>query len=320
MLTGSRKSYKQFKTTKGDLDFKQIDLIDYGRKDPQIDNKLSDIDCYVGFFGKKHLAKKNHFLNNNKPSVIYEAGILPDSILLDKISIFGDGQNANNMPIIFSSMNEDDDIEYFKQNAIRNNISKRTQKGEDIIPDIPFIFIPGQSLWDVSIQMCSPIGLLKFIDKVTNFAKNNNISIVFKPHPGLKDNQPRHGKKEQINFCTNLINKYGNLFIVNNSIFKICQKSLFMATLNCSSVADAFICNTPVYCCGNSLYSQTNALIHDENVKKGLTIMIKKEYNKEEMIKDQNKCLMWLRHNLLLKELSVEENVKRLEYHLGVKF
>lgn len=320
MLTGARKAKKRLQALKGPLNFTKMKLTDYGRADPDLDKKLSKIDCCIGFFGKKHLAKKRHFQQNKKPYVVFEAGVLPDSILLDRSSIFGNGWNANNMPVLFSSMEEDNDIEAFKQYMIKYNISKRTQRGEDDIPDGPFIFMPGQALWDVSIQEHSPMSLLKFFKKVIIFAEKNNIPVVFKPHPGLRDNHPRHGKEIQLRFCKKLQKKHKNLFIVNNSILKICQKSSFMATLNCSSVADAFMCNTPAYCCGRSLYSKTDALIYNKNVEEGLSIMLKEKYNKDKMLKDQNKCLSWLRNYLLMKNLSVEENVKRLEYHLGVKF
>jgi hypothetical protein len=274
-------------------------------------SQMDEIDFYIGFAGGKHRKKRKHMRKNNKPMLVYESGPLPQSVLLDKHWIFGDGYTAKHFDTILKNQ-KIGDIQAYCNHLVKNDLSKRTQKGDDKIPNSDFIFIPGQALRDASVKKkYTRTGLLDFISYVTEFAYNNNIDIVFKPHPGLKGGK-RHGRQKQLDHCLELKKRYGNLHIVRNSIFKILDKSLFMATVNCGSVVDAFVTQTPTYCCGRSFYMNTGALVFDEDVNRGLNRMAGNRYDKEAAQLHQLKTISWLRSNLLFNQESAPENLKRI--------
>jgi len=307
LLKNSRKAIKNFKKTH-EFNYSEID------GDCDVDKTFSDIDFYLGFFGNKHRKKRMHFKKKKKPLLVYETGGIYNSLLIDPSGIFGEatfpkklGKLLENYPI--------NNIEEYCKNSVINDISKRTQNGSDTIPDEDFIFIPGQAIHDTSITACSRVGLLEFIDKVSTFAKNNNILVVFKPHPGLYDSSARHGSKKQIDFCKN----YDNVRIVNNSIHKICKKALFVATVNTAAI-DCFINQSPVYCCGSSYFMNTNAIIYNPNVEEGLQTMLDSNYDKNIMMNRQLKTVAWVTDNWLLESLSAEENIKRIEKMANIIF
>jgi hypothetical protein len=280
----------------------------------EVDKTFSDIDFYLGFCGHAHRKKRKHFRQNNKPYLVYESGGLYNSLLIDPTSIYGDSSISKKFDSILENYPIGDTEQYCKHIAT-NDISKRTQCGNDKIPDEDFIFVPGQAINDTSITKCSSTGLLEFIDIVSNFAKKNNISVVFKPHPGLYDHAPRHGSEKQIEWCK----KYDNIHIVNNSIHNICKKALFTATVNTSAV-DCFVNNVPIYCCGTSYYMRTKSLYYNPNVEEGLQKMIDKDYDENLMKIRQLKTVSWIKDNWLIESLSPSENVKRIEKMANIIF
>jgi len=280
-------------------------------------SQMDEIDFYIGFAGAQHRKKRKHMRKNNKPMLVYESGPLPRSVLLDKHWIFGDGYTAKHFDTILKNQRIGGTQEYCDY-LIENDLSKRTQKGDDQIPDSDFIFIPGQALRDASLKKkYTRTGLLNFISYVTEFAYNNNIDIVFKPHPGLKGGK-RHGRQKQLDHCLELKKRYGNLHIVRNSIFKILDKCLFMATVNCGSVIDAFVTHTPAYCCGKSFYMNTGALIYDNDLDGGLDIMLHKKYDHHLVQSKQLETIEWLKNNLLFFDIDPYQNVKRIQHILNI--
>ena len=167
-------SFQDFAKQKGEFDFK---IIDIEKKDKNIEHKLSDINCYLGFESKGDKYKRDYFNFYNRPVVIYAEGFFPSSMMVGRRDLFGDGVNARILSHYCSHREISNEVNEYKKYAINNNISKRPQKGSDPIPDVPFIFIPGQALKDISIVLHSPVNFLEFIYRVTNFAKEKGIYV-----------------------------------------------------------------------------------------------------------------------------------------------
>jgi len=281
----------------------------------EIDNILKKVDFYFGFRGWPCRKKRKHFRVNKKPQLVWELGGIYDSLVIDPISIYGDGAIPKDFDIILKDY-PINNINKYCENSVVNNISKRTQSGNDKIPDGDFIFIPGQAVGDTSIKKCSSTGLLEFVSRVADCANKNNIPVVFKPHPFLKDNAPRHGKEEQIDLC----NSHDNIHIVNNSVHSLCQKALFTATINCDIFLDSFMNQSPIYCCGRSYYINTKAVVYNPNVEEGIQTMIDKNYDEKLMKERQLKTVSWIRGGWLFADLPPEENVRRIEKMAKIEF
>lgn len=279
------------------------------------------IDFYIAWYphGSKYREDRyNFFVKNNKKTLCYENGFLPNSVFIDPNKMFSMSRYANDLnSIIENNYNEnkcEEYIEYLKT----NNLSKRKQID---INDIPthiynkYIFIPTQKCNDLSVKCFSDIGMLEFIKKVANFCQNKNIPLVVKIHPYLK------GKElmEQTNFINELKQKNSCIYITKNSIYDTINNALITAMINGGSVVDNFICNKPVFCCGKSLFYKTQALIYNENIDEGLETLINKKYNEKIMINKQKKIVWWLKNNMLFDYLSVENNIKIIENHIKTK-
>jgi len=318
MLSGGRKFLKakapEQNPKKLDLKYKVIKF-DRNGNTPKIIDEMGHIDFYLGFCGFKHRGKRKFCQEHGIPNMVYEAGALKDSLLIDKTSIYGDGYTSKRFDEILSEYPINDTPDYC-QETIDNNISKRTQAGNDPIPEEPFIFIPGQAMRDTSITRCSKVGLLPFITMVSEFAAEHALTVVFKPHPGLIPGKVRHGLQEQLDHCA----KFENIKVVRNSVFNINKKAMFVASVNCASIVDSFMCQVPVYVCGKSFFMRSGAVLYDPDVKKGLDKMYREQFEAKLMLKRQMRVISWLRDNLLFKSLPPEENVRRLENLAGVKF
>ncbi|MHA1469269.1 MAG: hypothetical protein ACTSSP_01765 [Candidatus Asgardarchaeia archaeon] len=313
MLARSHSALNNFLKTK-QFKFEEIDLELDGNA-PSSVKRLQDVDFYIGFCGFKHRGKRKCFKQSKKPYLVYEAGGMDNTLLVDPIDIYGGGHIAKQFDSILKNYPLKDTQEYCNY-MVKNHISKRTQKGNSQIPDEKFIFLPGQALRDTSITKCSTIGILEFIDIVSAFAKKHNLLIVFKPHPGLVPGKPRHGREAQLDHCK----KYDNIRIIENSIYNIIDKALFTATINCGVIVDCFMANTPIYCSGESYFMRTKALHYNNDINKGLLQMLNKEYDWELMKERQLQTISWLRDNLLIETASPAENCKRVERIANIVF
>ena len=312
----SRRGHKIYAMVKRGIELKNHpSFIKY---DKSID---SEIDFYIGHcVYSKSKDRYKYFKNKKVPLVTYEAGWLYRSLLIDRNKLFGDSYYYNSIKDLINDGFDENQAHEFRLSLIAQKKSKWPQNIVQDIPKIPYIFLPGQVLYDLSIVEYSPIGLKDFINGVIKFAKKNKLNVIYKPHPGAADSELSQGKKELQAFASVVKKNNKHFYIVNANIYDLMQKSIFTACVNSGTMIDNFVTQTPVYACGKSIFSTCGGIVHDEKLELGLQRMLDKDYDFDKMKRQQLKLLWWLKNTLMQEHLSVEDNIRRLEYHTGVSF
>lgn len=312
----TKRNHNVYALVKRGIDLKQHQsLIPYEKS---ID---SQIDFYIGhcvYSGSKDRYK--YFKNKGVPLVTYEAGWLYRSLLVDRNKLFGDSYYYHIIKDVINNGYDETECNKFRKNLILKKQSKWPQNISQDIPDIDYIFIPGQVLFDLSIVNYSTTGMREFITQVTNFANARGLHVIYKPHPGATESEKSHGKKELEAFVSSIKRNNKKFHVINANIYELMKKSRFTACVNSGTMVDNFITQTPVYACGKSIFSKCGGIVHDEDIKRGLNKMYNKEYDWNEMALQQRKLLWWLNGSLMQEHLSTEENIRRLEYHTDVSF
>lgn len=270
------------------------------------------------FINKLRNRKKGFLKRKKCHALVYDHGWLYKSLVVDRNFLFGDSFYHNDLAQRIQHDFNFAAAETYRLELLEKKLSKRLQPEIDPIPSRPYIFVPGQVLYDVSVVFYSKTGMLELLEKVIEFGKEKGVDVVFKPHPGMTED-PNHGKKEIGAFCERALNEHKHFHVVNNSIYKLMENALFTACVNSGSIVDNFVSQTPVYCCGNSLFAKTDAVLYQPDVFKGLSLMINKEYNEDKRQDHQLKILWWLRKNLIQESYSMDHNLSLLEMHLGAR-
>jgi len=280
------------------------------------DNK--DPDFYISFspYGGD---REKRFKKYRKSCVVYDHGWLPYSLVVDRNKLFSDSYYLDKLASLSESNYDEIEMEKYRNHILTNNISKRPQDKKDKIPDVKYIFIPFQILKDVSIVHYSSTGMLEFVRKTTDYAKKHGIHVVGKLHPGMMKKYANHGYDEIHSFCNKMKKDYNNFHVVNTSIFDLMNKAEFTACVSSGSIIDNMLSLNPVYACGRTVFGKSGAIIHDEDVERGLDTMLNKSYDANHMILKQKQVLWWLRNNLIQEEFSIDKNIKLLEFHSGIK-
>lgn len=275
---------------------------------------------YVTYNDQKREDFRKSLFAEGKKATMYDHGWLPRSMVFDKQKRFGDSWYCERIAELAKNGCPDPSVaEPYRLELLEGNLSKRPQNRVDKIPDVDFVFVPGQVLHDSSVVFYSKTGMRELIKQTTEWAKDRKLHVVYKPHPGLL-HFPNHGKKILAEFAAKMKREYKNFHVINTSIFDLMQKARFTACVNSGSVIDNLVTNTPCYCCGTSFFYKSGTMVYDPDVKRGLNIMYHKDYNWKEMKLQQNRVLWWLNNHMVQEKLTPEENVRRLSYHAGVKF
>ena len=269
--------------------------------------KNQKIDLCICWNPVKNKFKFNRYLS-------YENGFLKNSIIIDPKGLLNKSKYVDSLNSIIENNYNEVECKKYINNVLQNNLSKRPQK---IINDIPnnikgkYIFLPTQKANDISIKDYSKVNMFQCIEQTSQYCKKNNIPLVVKIHPHLGGN----ALTVQQDFCK----KLGNIHLSTNSITDLINNARFTVCVNGGTLVDNFICGSPVLSCGRSMFCKTEALIFNEDIHKGLDIMINKKYNLNKMLDKQKKVIWWIYNNSLFCDKSVNFNIKVLENHLKEK-
>lgn len=263
--------------------------------------------------------KKGLFKRRACHALVYDHGWLYKSLVVDRNMLFSDSYYHDRLSEIIEEDFDRAAAESYRGYLLENNLSKRLQPEIDPIPDKPFIFVPGQVLYDVSVVNYSKTGLLELLEQVIAFGNDVGLDVVFKPHPGMTDD-PNHGRETIHEFCRNALQQHPSFHVVNNRVYTLMQKAEFTACVNSGSIVDNLTTLTPVYCCGSSVFSNSHAVTYNSNVREGLQSMLDKNYDDVRRKDTQLKVLWWLKNNLIQEEFSLKRNLSLLERHSGLKF
>ena len=102
------------------------------------------------------------------------------------------------------------------------------------------------------------------------------------------------------------------------SINQLAANALFTVTLNGGTLMDNFQTQTPVLSVGMSLFAETDALLHDANVTRGMETMLRlAPHWDEERRRRQRQIVCWYEAHSLNVAKSARENLLVLQSHLS---
>lgn len=131
-----------------------------------------------------------------------------------------------------------------KINQIKNNIQYPLKFDKYDYEKKKYIFFPLQVSYDAQILLNSDIGILEALKKAIDYAKQNNLDLVIKPHP------------QECNYSAlKKILKYRSDFILlNENTFLLMKYAELIWTINSTVGLEAMIMERPVYVLGRSIY------------------------------------------------------------------
>ncbi len=288
-------------------------------------SSVKKLDLLVVFspYATSHKAKKI-CKNNNIPLLHLESGFLPKSILCDIDGFWGDSCLCSRMKEELNKISENDCMNWVKEyrsHLISKNSSKRKQPNDHPSISEPFIFLPMQYMDDQSVLRFGNMVYPKFMKLVTKFCYENGIKLVIKKHPHAY----RKEKKPVDNLIKVLKKKFKNTVIVSDgSIHWFCKNCICMAGMNTGAIVDGLINNSIITHCGKSIFMNSGAVVHDDDVAEGLAMALEVSGNKrklKEMNVSQSKLLYYLYNNYLLLEHdpfnSVKTNEEKIRYQIN---
>lgn len=246
-----------------------------------------------------------------KPMLHLEAGFLPNSILCDMGGFWGESLLHCHMSHVIDDLSNDKNHQWsqeYSRYLINNNKSKRKQPGSNSNIKGDFIFLPMQYMRDQSVLKFGNMPYPRFMKRVASFCAKNKIILAVKKHP--------HAYRKEIKAVNKLLSllkkKHGKYFqVVDGSVHWLCQNSLFMAGMNTGSIIDGLVNNCIISHCGQSIFENSGAVVHDNEVHRGLQRCLS--------LSDHEKITLRYRQNILIyylynRYLLLEEDTHNSEY------
>ncbi len=237
------------------------------------------------------------------PMLHLEKGFLPKSVLCDVKGFWGEASITNHTTRLLNNCLSEKCIEWtrqYKKFLVSNNISKRKQPSDHPNIDKGFVFLPMQYMSDQSILRFGNLPYPRFVGKVAKFCAKNNVQLVVKKHPHAYRKEP----KKVDAMLKKMKKRFGSRFIVaDGSIHWFCQNCLFMAGMNTGSIIDGLLNGIVISHCGQSIFMNSGAVIHDDDVYAGLQRCLNiSSRDKVHMQQRQNAMIYFLYHKYLLLE------------------
>jgi Capsule polysaccharide biosynthesis protein len=265
-------------------------------------------------------SKAFRFANRGRVHFIcYDHGWLPKSLVMDRQGLFGSSYYRDKICGILNQLPPlPAEAEAFRLHLLRENLTKRPQpKTADKTLSAGYVFIPGQTNYDASIVHSGNTTLIDFLRTVAAWADQNSLPVAYKEHPGLLPSFKQHAASELREVVDGLRLQYTNFNVVNGPIYELMSRARFTACINSGSIIDNLATLTPVYCCGQSFFSQSGAVHYDPHILQGLDTINHMIWGPTRQNR-QRELLWWLHENLVQERLTVEENLRRAGLHAGV--
>ena len=255
----------------------------------------------------------------HKPLLHMEHGFLPSSLLCDITGFWGDSYLVNTISQELDKLDHAKAIAWadeYSSYLIENNISKRSQPESVVNIEGDFVFLPMQYMQDQSIFRFTKTKYVDFVNEVAQFCADRSITLAIKKHPHAYKKEP----KEVDALFKAMRRRYGDIFQpVDGSVHQLCRDCLFMSGMNTGSIVDGCINGSVISHCGQSLFMNSGAVCHDDNVGKGLSkaLDVARDEEARTQMNRRQKLLLYFLYNryLLLEndthksELSNEEKI-----------
>ena len=127
---------------------------------------------------------------------------------------------------------------------------------------------------------------------------------------------------QQIQMARALAEEYGytdGVHFSNSSMNALTKGALFTVTINGDSIMDNFYTGTPVLTCGPSMWTQTEGVLHDSDLARGLHMMAGFLANagwSDERVDRQRQAVCWYESHSMNAGKTADENIAVLQAHL----
>jgi len=239
------------------------------------------------------------------PLLHLEDGFLPKSSLCDINGFWGDSNLKHSMSKVLDEYMDDICQEWsddYRKYLFTNNISKRLQPPKRSEIESGFVFLPMQYMNDQSVIQFGNIPYPKFVNQVSKFCSDNGLVLAIKKHPHAYRKEPKN-----VDFLLRKMKKrYGKkaIRVVDGSIHWFCQNCKFMASMNTGAIVDGIVNGNIISHCGQSIFMNSGAVIHDDDVQEGLQKCMQVTNAELSEIHKRQKALLYYLYNhyLLLSD------------------
>jgi len=238
------------------------------------------------------------------PLLHLENGFLPSSALCDIGGFWGDSDLFKGIDLDpYSNEKCYKWAREYSNYLISNNLSKNRQPAEHTRIKNDFVFLPMQYMNDQSVLRFGNMPYPRFMRLVSSFCYNNGLTLAVKKHPKAFAKEP----KAVNSMIKNLQKRFPKTVkVVDGSIHWFCQNCQFMAGMNTGSICDGLINNCVTSHCGKSIYMNTGAVVHDNDVLRGLESCLRiSDESRNVMFNKQRALLYYLYNHYLLLEKDV---------------
>lgn len=256
-----------------------------------------------------------------KPILHLEQGFLQNSVICDIGGFWGDA-NINKY------LNKELDVlmcekyyewaDKYSSDTVINNISKRNQPEGHTDIDGEFIFVPMQYMNDQGVILFGACSYPRFLKSIASYCCDNKIILAIKRHPRVCDTE-----RKNVNKVFNKLGKlYGKYFLpVEGSIHWFCRNCRFMAGMNGGAIVDGFMNKSIIFHCGDSIFKESGAVIHCNDIFVGLEKCNTIDNSKKQNIVNRQRAFLYFLYNkyLLLEKdpyISVFSNEQKIHEQL----
>jgi len=264
----------------------------------------------TGAYGTANMFKRQ-CIQRNIQVLHVQDGFLPGSTIYDIHGLWGDSCLIDTMPDVISKYTDKKYqtwAEKYSRYLVSNNSSRRLQppieKHSEI--DKPFIFLPMQFMRDASIKLFGGMSYEDFAQKIASFCENNDLILAVKKHP--------HAYYREIDrvesLFKNLRQTYGETFMeVDGSIHWFCQNCIYMVSMTSASVVDGFVNECLSFECGQTIFTNSGAIVHDNNIHRGMQKCLNiTKIEKQNIIKRQKSVLYYLYNIYMPLEVDIHNS------------
>ena len=156
------------------------------------------------------------------------------------------------------------------------------------------------------------VTLPELLRETIRFGKAEGIPVVVKADEGAEQMQMARALAEEYDYAD-------GVHFSNSSMNVLTKGALFTVAINGDSIMDSFYTGTPVLTCGPSMWTQTEAVLHDGNLSRGLHMMAGLLANagwSDERVDRQRQAVCWYESHSMNDGKTAGENIAVLQAHL----
>ena len=157
-----------------------------------------------------------------------------------------------------------------------------------------------------------PVTVPELLKETIRFGKAEGIPVVVQVDEGAEQMQLARALADEYDYTD-------GVHFSNSSMNVLTKDALFTVTINGDGIIDNFYTGTPVLTCGPSMWAQTDGVLHDSNLTRGLHMMVGLLANagwSDERVDRQRQAVCWYESHSMHAGKTADENIAVLQAHL----